>query len=155
MKRPGEIVCGAVADPDSRFIGLPLVTEYIDGVEWRLHLEAGYRVAGGRHAGRYLIVYRSFLFDWASIPWVFRPLLPPAGAGAHTAYGVAALFHDYLYQHRLIAGAAVSRAEADAIFLEIMLYTGVRPLVAHTMYRAVRLGGWVRWGARKQGDQRP
>ncbi|MEI7437984.1 MAG: DUF1353 domain-containing protein [bacterium] len=83
-----------------------------------------------------------FVFDWASIPLAFTWYIPPAGDGKN-CYGIAALFHDWLYCHRKIGGRAVTRAECDGLFLEIMLYVGVTGWLARTMWAAVRAGGWL------------
>lgn len=56
-------------------------------------------------------------------------------------WAAAAIVHDWLY-----GTSHVSRRMADAIFLEIMLETGVHPVVAHVMFAAVRLCGWMAYG---------
>ena len=121
----------------SRFTGWPLTVEFIDGRRWRVHQDISYRTA----AGEVSTVRAGFVFDFASIPKILWPLVPPAGDG-HNLYGLAAVWHDWLYVHRQIGGRAITRREADALFLEIMLYVGVRPLLARAMYPAVRVVGW-------------
>ena len=127
-------------DPARRFTGLPVLTEYIDGRHWRLARSVRYVVQDGRLC----TVREGFVFDWASIPRIFWHILPPAGVAGHP-YGIAALVHDWLYRHGAIQGEPIDRLTADRVFLDIMLYVGVRPLIARTMYRAVRLGGWCGW----------
>tara|TARA_R100000664_G_scaffold25227_1_gene35192 strand:+ start:3371 stop:3730 length:360 start_codon:yes stop_codon:yes gene_type:complete len=80
-----------------------------------------------------------FIFDGASIPGVAKwyvddddHLLP------------AALVHDYLYVNQ-----PCTRKEADHIFWEIMIYTGVRRSQAYVCWLAVRIGGWRPWNRRK------
>jgi hypothetical protein len=91
-----------------------------------------------------------FEFDLASIP---RPIWPLIGSFELSL--VAPLIHDYFYQytgrpvyHRRIldnlpvpAGSwhDVSRAEADRLFLSLMLREGVTSWKSHAAYRAVRL----------------
>jgi hypothetical protein len=120
----------------SRFTGWPLTVEFIDGRRWRVHRDISYRTG----AGEVSTVRAGFVFDFASIPKVLWPLVPPAGDG-HNLYGLAAVWHDWLYKRRKIGGRTITRREADALFLEIMLYVGVRPWLARAMYRAVRLMG--------------
>lgn len=129
-----------VPDPENRFTGLPILVEYIDGNSWRLVREASYRTV----AGLLSTVRVPFIFDWASIPWLGRLFLPKAGL-PHKPYGIAALFHDWFYRHQQIAGTPITRAQADALFLEIMLYVGIPFVLARVMYRGVRLGGWAPW----------
>ena len=87
-------------------------------------------------AGEVTTVRAGFVFDFASIPRLLWPLFPPAGDGRNL-YGLAAAWHDWLLEHRRIGGRAITRREADDLFLEIMLYVGVAPWVARVMYRAV------------------
>jgi hypothetical protein len=144
------VEAGAVADPDGRFIKLPLTVDYVDGETWLVHDAITYRIGGGRTC---VVVEADFDFDWASIPAIFRLWLPKTGT-AGRSYGLAALFHDWLYVNRYSVDqwgcrVPVDRSEADAIFLEIMLYTGVPSWLAHAMHRAVRAGGWWVWRRRK------
>lgn len=127
-------------DPDNRLSGFPLTVHYIDGRCWRLASNASYRTA----AGLLSTVRTGFVFDWASVPRIFWHIFPPAGLRGQP-YGIASMFHDWLYVHQRIAGRAITRLEADALFLEIMLYTGVNRHVAAILYRAVRIGGWYAW----------
>ena len=91
-----------------------------------------------------------FEFDLASIP---RPIWPLIGSFELSL--VAPLIHDYFYHytgrpvyHRRVldnlpvpAGVwhDVSRAEADRIFLDLMLREGVAPWKARAAYHAVRI----------------
>ena len=145
-----------VSDPERRFEGLPVLVEYIDGRRWRLARNCSYRLHDGYLAGRVSTVRTGFVFDWASIPRVFWRLLPPAGLSGEP-YGLAALWHDWFYVHQTIHGVPVTRSEADAAFLEIMLYVGVAPWRARLMWSAVRTGGWISWNsrARELAQERP
>ena len=128
------------SDPDHRFTGLPLRVEYINGVTWRLVDCVSYTTM----AGELSTVRTGFEFDFASVPRPLWWLLPPAGIGGNP-YGIAAMFHDWLYSHKQIYGRNIKRNEADDLFLEIMLYTGVNTFVAHVMWSQVRMWGWVVW----------
>ncbi len=86
-----------------------------------------------------------FEFDLASIPRIIWPLI-----GSFELSLVAPLIHDYLYQWRgqplhhqypKLAPVApvLTRAEADQIFLNLMLAEKVTPWKAKAAYRAVRL----------------
>ena len=79
-------------------------------------------------------VPNGFITDLASVPRV--PFVYAAFGGRAN---VAAVFHDYLYMTK-----ALSRKDADAVFLEIMNYTGdpTNKWERYAMYIAVRLFGW-------------
>ena len=129
-----------VSDPDYRFTGLPLCVEHIDGPKWELVREVTYRT----EAGELSTVREGFHFDFASVPRALWWLYPPTGTKGNP-YGIAALVHDWLLTHHKIGGRAITRKEADDIFLEIMLYTGCRKSLAYTMYSAVRAHGMMPW----------
>ncbi len=99
--------------------------------------------------GRVFIVPPEFETDFASIP---RLLWSLVGSPAGGRYRRAAVLHDYLYAH----GAALwlKRSEADAVFREAMLVSGVTPAKARIIYYGVRIGGWITWRRyRKQEKQ--
>ncbi len=86
------------------------------------------------HSSRGTItVPQGFITDGASIPRIFWNILSPYGE-----YFPAALIHDFLYSSRR---TVITRATADAIFLEGMEVVGVPWLKRQTIYRAVRLFG--------------
>lgn len=132
-----------------RFRGLPLTVCYIDGRRWRLACDAAYLIHGGRFAGSVSTVRAGFIYDWASIPRCFWAIFPAAGDGSNR-YGIAALWHDWAYEHGQIAGQPCERRDADDLFYEIMLYVGVRPRLARLMWWAVRVGGWRGWNTRRR-----
>jgi len=150
-----KVLYSEVFDPLARFTGLPIHTEYIDGIQWKLDRRVSYKIQTGGFAGHTTTVHAGFIFDWASIPRVFWNLLPPTGLSGNP-YGIAALFHDWICRHREIQGQPCSRLDADQVFLEIMLYVGVTPWVAKLMYRCVRLAGVLPWynfdGSDDSGD---
>ena len=123
-----------------RFGGLPLRGEFIDGRRWRVARNVSYR----SRAGEVSTVRVGFVFDFASIPRLLWPLVPPAGDG-HNRYGLAAVWHDWLYVHKQIGGRAITRKEADGLFLDIMQYVGVAEWMVQAMYGAVRVFGFFYW----------
>lgn len=76
-----------------------------------------------------------FITDFASTPRFAWRIFPPWGPYAHAAAG-----HDLLYQT-----GAVSRKEADQLFLEWMEQLKINWFTRTVMYRSVRLGGWRAW----------
>lgn len=93
---------------------------------------------------------QNFEFDLASIPRWIWPLI-----GSFELSLVAPLIHDYLYQWRgqplyhqyaKLAPVApvLTRAEADEIFLDLMIAEKVASWKAKAAYRAVRLFA-TRW----------
>lgn len=106
----------------------PLLLRYVDGRVWELIEAFSYK---SDQFDRVIDIPAGFMTDFASIPRVFWRILPPTGQ-----YGKAAVVHDWLYRT-----GAVTRAQADAIFLEGMLDLNVPNRTAQTMYWAVRLFG--------------
>lgn len=99
------------------------------------------------------LIYRSDRFDFtiqvptgfetdlASIPRLFRRLIPRGGK-----HRLPSIVHDFLYLcGGDISGEKFTRKECDLIFLDAMAECGVSWLTRHTMYRAVRVGGWASW----------
>lgn len=75
-----------------------------------------------------------FIFDGASIPrifWAFGTPMDPITL-------LAALVHDYLYRYH-----QVTRQEADEIFNEILMESGVWFIKRNAYYLWVRCWGWV------------
>ena len=142
-----DIVTFIDSDPDYRFTGLPLRVEHVDGQTWELVREVTYRTM----AGELSAVRTGFHFDFASVPRALWWLYPPHGTKGNP-YGIAALIHDWIYAHRKIGGRRVTRKEADDLFLEIMIYLGVRKSLAYTMWMAVRSFGWIPWRKQKTED---
>lgn len=110
----------------------------VDNRQWRLVRDLEYK----SNSGRVFKVNMGFLCDLASIPRLFRPLIPVNGR-----HRKAAVLHDWLYAHQgRIKGKNVTRAEADLLFLEGMRACDVPNWKANLMYLAVRVGGWLPWG---------
>lgn len=76
-----------------------------------------------------------FLTDFATVPRLLWPLLPPIGR-----YAGAALIHDFLY-----AKSIKGRSWADAVFLDLMKQDGVGWLTRHVLWASVRVFGRGFW----------
>ena len=86
-----------------------------------------------------ITIPKGFFTDGASVPRIFWNIFSPWGS-----YFSAALVHDYLYSKDSNDDFPVDdRAVADKIFKEAMFNAGVGWVTRETVYRAVRLGGWV------------
>lgn len=86
---------------------------------------------------KFIEVPAGFTTDLASIPSVFRILIPVNGR-----HRLAAILHDYLYQDH---PAWCTRSIADRIFLEAMVVVGESRMRRWAMYAAVRSCGWMYW----------
>jgi len=87
-------------------------------------------------AGQLISIPKDFGTDFASIPRLFWPILPPWDP----KYGKPAVLHDYLYRFRI-----GKRSWADYIFLEAMEELKVPVWKMEVMYLAVRLFGGPAW----------
>ena len=82
---------------------------------------------------KYIITVKAgFDFDFASIPWLFRRILPKNGK----SYDRAACIHDGLY-----ASQALPKTISDSVFLEAMLVDKTHETIADAMHLAVKVGG--------------
>ncbi|WP_052362356.1 DUF1353 domain-containing protein [Geminisphaera colitermitum] len=120
-----------------------LKTKTILGQDRALLLAAPFAFISDTH-GR-IDLPTGFFTDLASIPRLFWRVFPPAGK-----YTAAAIIHDFLYANQSTEenksdNILLTRAEADAIFLEAMEALGVNWLTRSTIYRAVRMGGGGAW----------
>ena len=82
---------------------------------------------------KYIITVKAgFDFDFASIPWLLRRILPKNGK----SYDRAAAIHDGLY-----ASQALPKEICDALFLEAMIVDKTNETIADAMHLAVKVGG--------------
>ena len=79
-------------------------------------------------------VPKGFRTDYASVPKIFRNIINTYGK-----HGRAAVVHDWLYSSQ--CKIDVTRAEADKIFLEIMVEWNVKKYKRILMYVLVRMFG--------------
>jgi len=84
-------------------------------------------------SGQTILVPSGFVMDGASIP---RSLWFAVGHPLMGNFARAAAIHDYLYTTH-----EVSKAEADQIFLDIMIIDKVKPWRRIAMYYAVKFFG--------------
>jgi hypothetical protein len=96
-----------------------------------------------------ILIPKGFVFDGASIPKMFRGFLSPVGILL-----IAAIAHDYAYQHHyiLLRGYGtrpekiyMSKIEADRLFLRIADFTNGLPWLNRIAYLAVRRYGIRAW----------
>lgn len=86
-----------------------LNTSPIDDKYWEVFEEYSYETSKGL-----VVVPKGFRTDYVSVPRIFRNIINMYGK-----HGRAAVVHDWLYSNR--CEIDITRAEADKIFLEIML----------------------------------
>lgn len=118
----------------------PLVVEVMpSGKRFRLHYDFTYL-----WKREYIEVHvkAGFVTDFASVPRIFRIIIPKLGR-----YNKAAVIHDAIYQN-VIAGHKFIRAQADSIFRDGMIDLGVARWKVNIMYWAVRVGGGMAWRKR-------
>lgn len=101
-----------------------------------------------------IVVPKGFITNFASVPRLPVIFLVAGGKAEE-----AATLHDYLYTVRQINGRAISREEADHVFLEALaaptaiaaidwrLDKPVPAWLAKVMFQAVRIGGQSSWEA--------
>ncbi len=126
----------------------PLVVEVMEsGKRFRLYNEFTYRLQRlGTGKGFTINVPAGFETDFASIPRIFRIIIPKLGR-----YNKAAVLHDAIYQgqHQLKTSLGCpmrfTRKQADTIFLDGMKELGVAKWKRRLMYWAVRIGGRWAW----------
>ena len=143
-----KLIALNIADPEGRFEG-PFRFEYVNGCDWAVADDVSYRT----EAGPVSTVRAGFTTDFATIPPFLWPFMPPAGDGRNF-YGLAALWHDWLYWHGAIDSKPIARIRADAIFLELMLYLGVSRPLARLMWAAVRTFGWHQWNKYRRQNEK-
>ena len=92
-----------------------------------------------------ITVEPGFDTDYASVPRAFWSIYPPDGS-----YRAAAVVHDWLYWclAKEPLGERITRAQADAVFLEALTALEIPWARRHLLHKAVRLGGWLPWGKR-------
>lgn len=81
--------------------------------------------------GTEITVPKGFKTDFASIPRIFRTLIPPTGKWTN-----ASICHDFLYSEGYKLG--ISRKKADKIFYDAMIDSHVARITANIMWFCVR-----------------
>jgi hypothetical protein len=80
-------------------------------------------------------VPKGFVYDLASIPRIFWPVLAPFGR-----WLPATTIHDYLYQSKI-----VNRKQADKVMFELLIEDKVNIALSLIMYLSVRIFGKNRY----------
>ncbi len=121
------------------------VSPMSDGKNWELTRAFTYRI-GSKYSNQYIKVPQGFLTDFASIPKLLTLFLPD-----WAKFNKSPVLHDFLYCTKKIMGEAITRKQADDIFLEAMMvgWNPKRYLVANVEYFAVRMFAWLAWRNKK------
>lgn len=115
---------------------------------WKVSRAFRYYV-GAEGSGIFVDIPEGFTTDFASIPRIFWPIVPPDGE-----YTQAAVVHDFLYRtHTACEDTGpneykfipISKKDSDSVFLEAMRVLEVPEWKANTMYKAVDLFGQGAW----------
>ena len=122
-----------VLDDFPDFSGQLIVRPLADGDSWVLMDDLVYKTNDDRS----IAVPLGFITDFASVPKFLWWWTAPWGR-----HGFAGIIHDWLYYIQ-----DSSRADADALFREVMGKLGVRSTRAWLMWVAVRGPGWFAWRA--------
>lgn len=116
----------------------PLTVTKISKRTWRVERAFRYYI-GEEGSDEYIDVPKGFVTDFASVPRAFWAIFPPDGK-----YTQAAVVHDYLYNQKgVVKKKNYTRKQCDQIFREAMKVLGVNILTRNTIYRAVRMFGWL------------
>ena len=116
-------------------LSIPLKEEhldirYIDGINYELLVSFSYKPPVDI-IDKEISVPVGFVTDFASIPKILWPVLPPTGP-----YGKAAVLHDWCYRTGM-----VSRLTSDNILYHAALELGTPTFKAWLIYEGVRIGG--------------
>lgn len=90
--------------------------------------------------GRKIIVPNNFRYNKGSVPRIFWPLMPRDDSAGVIAWQV----HDLLYDDKY-RPPGFTRAEADQIMLELLIFGGMSEARALAAYYAVRSAFWKNW----------
>ena len=102
--------------------------------------------------GDEIVIPYGFIWDLSSVPRILWWGLPPDGD-----FGISAIIHDYLYQHRHTLG--YTREWADKEMLRWAKAShgtnglSIKNIDNHTRYYGVRLGGWRTWNKKITTDE--
>lgn len=124
--------------PGATTMDAPVLSYDARSCEWVLREPYAYE-----HDGTRIDVPAGFRFDLASVPRLAWWLVAPFELSIS-----ASLLHDYLYRYggaTRVGGRTYRRAEADALFREVMRREGVPGWQWASAYAAVRLFGWTAW----------
>ncbi len=132
---------------DSHGFWGPLDVRDLDGRQFLLLMPFSYTT----RAGTVIHVPAGFRTDMASVPRLIWQVIPPLGT-----YDKPAVIHDWLYQTGRCNGDTITRAQADDVLLEACECSGVGWAMRQSIYRGVRIGGWVPWNNyRRKETEKP
>lgn len=112
----------------------PLIVEYIDGTNWKLHEEFEFYLKEDKNT--IIKVPKGYVTDFASVPKVLRIL-----AKDFELFNKAAILHDFLYEGKL----DYTREECDLIYKDAMQVFGMSERRAHIFYLCVKWFGSSSW----------
>lgn len=115
----------------------PLDLRYVDGERWVLL--STFRAISDSVG--LIDVSAGFHTDFNSIPRALTNILP------REEYGEAAVLHDKLYRDASTGLIAVTRAQADAVHREFLIWKHAPRWKVWAMYLGLRAGGWKAWNA--------
>lgn len=93
-----------------------------------------------------IVIPRWFRTDLASIPQLFRSII-----SVNERHRLASLPHDLIYGLHENGKKTFTRSQADAVLNEFCKYCGVPGWKRSLIVGAVRIGGWVSWGKKRDG----
>ena len=114
----------------SSFTEKIIVSPLDNGKEWVIRKEFYYDI-GYKGSNNRVTVPAGFVTDFTSSPQMLWNIIPQ-----WDRYGKASILHDYLYFSK-----EKSRKEADKIFYEAMLVSGVKKWKTKIIYWTVRMFG--------------
>lgn len=125
-------------------VSTKLCLEYIDGDTWLLlqPFKAYSDVAGG-----WIIVPKTFVTDFNSVPRILTNLIP------REEYGEAAVLHDLLYRDGRYNGVVIDREFADRVHREFLIWKGAPTWKVKAIFFALRIGGWVPWRKYRKAEE--
>ncbi|HVS30109.1 MAG TPA: DUF1353 domain-containing protein [Thermoanaerobaculia bacterium] len=109
-----------------------VVQPFADAKHWMLVEPLKYRIGTTVHV---IEVPKGFVTDFASVPPILSPVLPPTGR-----YLAAAIVHDFLYWDQ-----TCDRRDADKLLAAAMKESQVDDTEGGVIHLGVRLGGWLAW----------
>lgn len=150
MRFSGPAICEKVVllNQPKKFIGLIPYKGTVDF--WRLREPLRFYFDDKRPE-YFVYVEAPMDSDLASVPWLFRGLIPKDGPYTRSSFIHDDLYHDrgHNIYYELPDGSIkqstlpITRKEQDRIFRDCMKIDGVPALTRFAMWRAVRHGGWI------------
>lgn len=121
----------------------PLIVEYIDGTNWKLHEEFSYYLSADESAS--IHVPKGFMTDFASVPKILKVF-----AKDSEIFCKASILHDYLYSGSGNEnGYKYTREESDKIYRDAMQVFGMTASRSYIFYKGVRFFGKSHWWENK------